>query len=1153
VLQYSLYSPRSPCRMAVDLYDSQYLLILAPTLVIALMFLFFWLFMKETSYDEVLARQKRDLKLPAVKADARKKNEKKKSKKKDIGGGGGGGIAGGGGESTEDLRDFDSADATISATSEEEEVNETASEAIVEAVPALVHAEPPTVLKERKKKDKKQAKATVVTTSLPTATTAAPQVIVPPVDEPEVNGSKPAMARKAEQPSPVSKKPNPPSPQTPPTAAETVGKKRAKKQKSEMDDHPAEVKSDQGPPVTKKEPPVTPAEPKFQDGAAPPSGTTTAGGGRRRNTKKQKTDPSVTEEGHVQASPPVSASDSSFPTNHQSIQNEGSPAPGRTHQLPAQTKHGKKHKNEPDKENSEVRLKDLLSSLRGLVLSDCEAVSVISVLREKSPGALDLWYKSAAKNDPLAQQYLERERLLTTLQEESSIAKDKVKQLSQELQVEKQKTNRAEAVVRDQRVAMEKELGVMQAKAQSSYNELNSFQIKFTQMRDQLEGQIARLTQENTIFRDAVSNASNQMETKQTSELNKLRAECTRLMNELSESSNKLQQEEHQRKSLEVSFKQNVSQLEDAKRRWDEVQNYLHNVNTEREKLQGLQNQLLSAENELNGKNQEIQTLHSRLTEAIYSKERVEQETMKLLEASKHTRPDEGLQQQVQATTVSHFEELQKLLAEKEHQRKSLEDSLNAERSSGASRETNMQAIHNENFSLKEELQNLQAQISAQVRISICCHSFEERIKTVESLLESGLIEVANKQEEIKVSSIENLLFVPLHQKDEKIRNLEEEVEKALENGASRGKMVEVCTMILAAKDKQLSDLNAEVAELRDSLELHRRKNNEQQTAVESAEAECRAILTRLLPHVPLPTHQSHKQWLQNFESAMKETTSGLATPSEDSKVMAEKLREAEETQKVLQKDCETYKKVLSETEGILQRLQSSVEEEESRWRMKLDLSQSELKEMSMKMIELEHEVDRLSADGELDSLKMDKQHLEAELKRAERESAIYVSEVRELKDLLTELQSKLDGSYTEAVRQNEELNLLKRQLTDTLCKLETEENERQKVAGDLYKAQQSLELIQEEIFKTGQADLIENSSLMEDVDRKEKVAAGLNQTVKELQQLLQSVNRQLTKGQEEVSVQPFTLRDTVPCIPRIRLRLILPCFCFLRMETTLI
>lgn len=94
----------------------------------------------------------------------------------------------------------------------------------------------------------------------------------------------------------------------------------------------------------------------------------------------------------------------------------------------------------------------------------------------------------------------------------------------------------------------------------------------------------------------------------------------------------------------------------------------------------------------------------------------------------------------------------------------------------------------------------------------------------------------------------------------------------------------------------------------------------------------------------------------------------------------------------------------------------------------------------------------------------------------------------------------------------------LKTRLTETLCKLETEERERQKVAGDLYKAQQSLELIQAEIVKeAGQADLIETSSLTqtEEIDRKEKMTAGLNQTVQELQELLQSVNRQLTKGNE--------------------------------------
>lgn len=92
----------------------------------------------------------------------------------------------------------------------------------------------------------------------------------------------------------------------------------------------------------------------------------------------------------------------------------------------------------------------------------------------------------------------------------------------------------------------------------------------------------------------------------------------------------------------------------------------------------------------------------------------------------------------------------------------------------------------------------------------------------------------------------------------------------------------------------------------------------------------------------------------------------------------------------------------------------------------------------------------------------------------------------------------------------------LKAQLTQTVSKLQTEESERQKVAGDLYKAQQSLDLIQEELSKeTGNGDLIENSGLMsqtEEIDRKEKMAAVLNQTVRELQQLIQAVNRQLTK-----------------------------------------
>jgi len=50
---------------------------------------------------------------------------------------------------------------------------------------------------------------------------------------------------------------------------------------------------------------------------------------------------------------------------------------------------------------------------------------------------------------------------------------------------------------------------------------------------------------------------------------------------------------------------------------------------------------------------------------------------------------------------------------------------------------------------------------------------------------------------------------------------------------------------------------------------------------------------------------------------------------------------------------------------------------------------------------------------------------------------------------------------------------------------------------------------------------------LQEEIDRKEKMATVLNQTVRELQQLIQAVNRQLTRGPE--AVRPRFLFDFLP------------------------
>lgn len=44
-------------------------------------------------------------------------------------------------------------------------------------------------------------------------------------------------------------------------------------------------------------------------------------------------------------------------------------------------------------ENTEMKLKELLSGLSTLPLSDAEAVSVMLLLRQKSPNVLDAWQK----------------------------------------------------------------------------------------------------------------------------------------------------------------------------------------------------------------------------------------------------------------------------------------------------------------------------------------------------------------------------------------------------------------------------------------------------------------------------------------------------------------------------------------------------------------------------------------------------------------------------------------------------------------------------------------------------------------------------------------------------------------------------------------
>ncbi|XP_017938200.1 kinectin isoform X2 [Manacus vitellinus] len=1334
----------------MEFYESTYFIILIPSVVITVIFLFFYLFMRETLYDEVLAKQKRDLKFQPTKAD-KKKTEKKKNKKKEAQNGN---IHESDSESAP--RDFKLSDAL---STDEEHV-------AVTPVPSGA-AEAPTGVRERKKKEKKHK--------------AGQDDHVTKDSE----GSK--SSGKKVDPVPVTKQPTPPSE---PTAAKK--KPGQKKQKNGMDDQDSKADSVVSP-AKKQEPVLLHQEIKQEN----------VSGKKKVSAKKQKVDNVLVDEPLIQPTtyiPLMDNSDSGTLEKREAVEvvkhnvNEG-----------IQKSSGKKLKNETDKENAEVKFKDFVTSMKNMIFTEDEARCVVEVLKEKS-GAIHDFLQKASKAESAAalHQLQDKEKMLNAMKEEAAVAKEQCKQLSQELVAEKERNGLLTAKMRERINTLEKEHNTFQSKIHVSYQESQQMKIKFQQLREQMEAEISHLKQENGILRDAVSTSTNQMESKQSAELNKLRQDYARLMNELGEKSSKLQQEELQKKNAEQAVAQLKVQQQEAERRWEEIQAYLRKRTAEHEAAQqDVQNKLVAKDNE-------IQSLHSKLTDTMVSKQQLEQRMLQLLEAEqKRASEEDSMQMQVQTSASVLAEELHKVIAEKDKQIKQMEDSLGNEHANLTSKEEELKVLQNMNLSLKSEVQKLQALTNEQAaaahelermqksihikddkirsledqlreelaQISNTKEEFkvlkdqntalqaevqklqtllseqtnkdlieqmeksmrerDDKIKTVEELLEAGLIQVANKEEELKALRTENSslrkelqslqiqqseqvsfqslveeLQKVIHEKDGKIKSVEELLQAEVLKVASKEKTVQALTQeiealkeevgnsqlemekqvsitsqvkelqtllkgkekqvktmealleekekeiakkgeclqgqkdtiaqltvkiqeleqqnlqqlqqvptasqiqdlqsmlkgeeeqmkklkavveekereianqekqlqevqkenesfkaqiqelkqenckqaslavqseellqVVAGKEKEIASLQNELASQRNAFEQQRKKNNdlreknweamealastekllqdkvnktakEKQQHLEAAEMETRELLQKLFPKVSLPSNVSHSEWICGFEKMAKEYLRE-ASGSEDVKAMEQKLKEAEEMHILLQLECEKYKSVLAETEGILQRLQRSVEEEESKWKIKVEESQKELKQMKTSVTSLEHEVERLKEEiKEVETLKKEREHLESELEKAEIERSTYVSEVRELKDLLTELQKKLDDSYSEAVRQNEELNLLKTQLNETLSKLKVDQNERQKVAGDLPKAQESLAALEREIGKVfGDANVIENSDVCTEselTDKRLNVAVNLNQDVGHLKKLLVSISQMLAKG----------------------------------------
>uniref|UniRef100_A0A8C0B7C9 Ribosome binding protein 1 n=1 Tax=Buteo japonicus TaxID=224669 RepID=A0A8C0B7C9_9AVES len=701
-----------------------------------------------------------------------------------------------------------------------------------------------------------------------------------------------------------------------------------------------------------------------------------------------------------------------------------------------------------------------------MVFSEGEAQQLIEILTEKAGIVQDTWHTATQKGDPVAvlkRQLEEKEKQLAAEQEDAAAARNKLRELSKELAAERAKAVAVEGKLKEQLLAREREIAAVQARMQASYqdhvSETQQLQGKIRTLQEQLENgpntQLARLQQENSILRDALNQATSQTESKQNAELAKLRQECNKLMKELSEKSEVLQQEEQQKKSWEIKAAASEKQIE----------------------------QLQASQREIEA------TLQKRLDEVSDELRKTQTSYKTLLADAEKAKGQQQSISELQAKLLSSEAEVKSKLLELDNMKGKLQDASS------------------ENTKLLE------------------------RIKSIEALLEAGQMREAEKTRDLQVAS-----EAPFREKTDQLSSLEREateLREAVEQQKTKNndlreknwKTMEALTAVEKACEEKLLAATKAKEELAQQLD--------------ALQTRTKQTLLSALPGVTVSSQQVGTGFLRPLESLRRAGRTAL------------KLKEAEEAQSTLQAECEQYRAILAETEGMLRDLQKSVEEEEQVWKAKLTASEEELQKVSVRgdvwdVVDLN--LNPLLLSSLLIQLKeytsLLETQLENHLETASSERQNYTKEVEVLRQLLSESQEQLEAAKTETQKQSKELALVRGNPWSCpagtslglgpVCKPSCGAGILPTSSGRRGRHSQSACSLQAELEKlrlaenAAASDTEEAQHLKERLEKEKKLTKDLGQAATKLQELLKVTQDQLAKERETVKKLKEQLQETV-------------------------
>ncbi|RUS91676.1 hypothetical protein EGW08_000502 [Elysia chlorotica] len=553
----------------------------------------------------------------------------------------------------------------------------------------------------------------------------------------------------------------------------------------------------------------------------------------------------------------------------------------------------------------------LVSVVKTAKLSDDEIQNLIDILLNRQgltpsvPIASESWNKKSQKGDPMSmmkKQLEEKEKLLQEEKNNSVGLMSRVKEMRNELTVEKTKNASMEKRFQDQLMYQQAEMEALKARMQHTHEqhlvESNSLQARLHQAEKGGDrAAVQKISEENKILQEALTLKDKDA----LAHMEKIK----QLERDLSSSVNKVKASEAAKKGLESKtnmYEDKIRQLESKQKDVDglanqRVEEMVHELRKSESVNASLTTELQNATGALNTTKKEVTSLKAKLQE---------------------------LESHLTKVDANKGSELK--LQESERKCSDLEKNVK---------------------NLEKQMSDLHQRLDGTTAELLCLQQENQRLNDASKIMQDKL---------------QNAPSVPsngsLHGNNISV----EEHERIL---SEKAKEVNELSLGLESQKKTIGNLEAQVGSLQSQLSDQKTKNNDSGNSASSEiEKHDKGILQGLFPSIKVSEKLPHKEWVTAFQKQAEKTLSLYSTPEETQLLKEENKKSAESIaayekqiseltdsgqyakleaeNKTLQSEVDHFRNIVSDTESKLRQLEKSLDAEEKKWHEKLRQAKSE-------------------------------------------------------------------------------------------------------------------------------------------------------------------------------------------------------------------